>query len=328
MILVNGSMGIGTGFSTDIPPFSPEDIIRYIKYKLDPDASIQPSISMYYRGFIGKIDKTTDNKYIIRGCYTVSGNVVHVTELPIGMWTDNYKEHLEKLIQGDDKKKGSLVKEYIDMSTDVVIDIKITLHKDVVSEYSKKIDENNVTGLEKLLKLTTTKTITNMHAFDENERLVKYNTPEEMIDSYIPVRLGVYEKRKAAMLANMKNELVRLSNKARFISGMLDDTIDLRRKSSQQIYDLLAKLKYDIISNDPTYAYLVKMPMDSLTSENVDKLIRSKDNLQNEIIKLEGRNCTDIWNDELDELLSKYRMFVDITPEKTQIKKKKIKTNS
>ena len=87
-------------------------------------------------------------------------------------------------------------------------------------------------------------------------------------------------------------------------------------------------MKYDIISNDFTYAYLVKMPMDSLTSENVDKLLRSKDNLQNEITKLEGQKCTDIWNDELDELLSKYRMFVDITPEKSQIKKKKIKTNS
>ena len=329
MILVNGSMGIGTGFSTDIPPFSPEDVIKYIKYKLEPDKyTTQPTISMYYRGFMGNIEKITDDKYIIRGVYTITGNIVHVTELPIGMWTDNYKEHLEKLIQGDDKKKGATVKEYTDMSTDVAIDIKISLHKGVVDDYCKKVDENNVSGLEKLLKLTTTKTITNMHAFDENERLVKYNSPEDIVDSYIPVRLGVYEERKKAMLASMNSELVRLSNKARFITAILDDAIDLRRKSSKQIYELLNKMKYDVISNDTTYAYLVKMPMDSLTSENVEKLLRSKENLHTEITKLEGRKCNDIWISELDELLDKYKVFVGNVPEKIHIKKKKVRTSS
>ena len=36
MILVNGTKGIGTGFSTDIPCFNPLEIINYLKNKLEP----------------------------------------------------------------------------------------------------------------------------------------------------------------------------------------------------------------------------------------------------------------------------------------------------
>jgi DNA topoisomerase-2 len=323
MILVNGSMGIGTGFSTDIPSFNPRDIIRYIKYKLSDDKdSTSPEISMYYRGFKGTIERVSD-KYVVKGEYSVSGNTVHVTELPVGTWTDPYKEHLEKLIQGDGKKKGSSVKEYIDMSTDVNVDIKITMTPGTIDEYNSKRDDNNVSGLEKLLKLYTTKTITNMHAFDHDEKLVKYDSPEDMVDSYIPVRLGVYEKRKNTLLINMKNELRRLSNKARFITSILDDTIDLRRKTSQEIKIILTSMKYDLMESDPNYNYLIKMPMDSLTTENVDKLLETKRKLELDIKDLEGKSCRDIWIHELGELMEKY----DTINSTTKLKKK-LKTSS
>jgi DNA topoisomerase-2 len=31
LLLVNGSVGIGTGFSTDIPPFNPNDMIALLR---------------------------------------------------------------------------------------------------------------------------------------------------------------------------------------------------------------------------------------------------------------------------------------------------------
>jgi DNA topoisomerase-2 len=322
MILVNGSMGIGTGFSTDIPSFNPLDIIRYIKYNLIEDTlSVPPEISMYYRGFKGTIERVSD-KYVIKGVYVISGNTVHVTELPVGTWTDPYKEHLEKLIQGDGKKKGSTVKEYIDMSTDVNVDIKITMTPGTIEEYNSKRDENNSTGLEKLLKLSVTKTVSNMHAFDAGEKLVKYKNPEDMVDSYIPVRLDMYEKRKRALLVNMKSELGRLSNKARFITSILDDTIDLRRKSTAEIKDILASMKYDLMEGDPNYNYLIKMPMDSLTTENVDKLLETKRKLELDIKELEGKSCRDIWIHELDELVEKYNTINSTKPLPIKIKKK------
>ena len=328
MILVNGSMGIGTGFSTDIPSFNPTDIIRYIQHKLRGEDTPSPEISMYYRGFKGTTEKISNEKYVIKGVYVITGNNVHITELPIGMWTDPYKEHLEKLIQGDGKKKGSIVKEYIDMSTDVHIDIKVTLYPGIVQEYASKVDDNNITGLEKLLKLSTTKTITNMHAFDAEEKLVKYIKPDDIVDSYIPIRFRVYEKRKETMLANMANELGKLSNKARFITSILDDTIDLRRKSTQQINTMLSDMKYDTAPGDSSYGYLIKMPMDSLTIENVEKLLETKRKLEDEINELKGKTIQDIWIYELGELLEKYQSSI-LEPSKLVTKiKRKVKTNS
>ena len=35
LLLVNGSQGIGTGWSTFIPSYSPLDVLRYIRAKLD-----------------------------------------------------------------------------------------------------------------------------------------------------------------------------------------------------------------------------------------------------------------------------------------------------
>ena len=53
---------------------------------------------------------------------------------------------------------------------------------------TKKVTEN-INGLEKILKLTTTKKTTNMWLFDENQQLRKYKTVYEIIDKYYPIRI-------------------------------------------------------------------------------------------------------------------------------------------
>jgi DNA topoisomerase-2 len=134
MILVNGANGIGTGYSTSIPPFKVADIIHNLKvmlYKDDTDNEDDNSIIdissyenypteyvdmiPYYKGFKGSVEKTSDNKYQTVGVFErTNDTTVTVTELPIGIWTQNYKEHLEKL-QSDEtvkvnKKTGKVSK--------------------------------------------------------------------------------------------------------------------------------------------------------------------------------------------------------------------------
>ena len=95
MILVNGSKGIGTGFSTDIICYNPLHIVAYIRAKLKNKKNF-PSIDPFYKGFKGKIKKVTETKYIFKGIYKVlSSNKVQITELPIGVWTEDYKLFLE-----------------------------------------------------------------------------------------------------------------------------------------------------------------------------------------------------------------------------------------
>jgi len=341
MILVNGSKGIGTGFSTDIMCYNPLNIIDYISSSIKGVPFTENiTISPYYEGFKGDITKISESKYLIKGKYeVVNDKQVRITELPIGTWTDDYKQFIEELIEGDknekllekEKKKSSastptnnkkeknkskpkpvsLVKDYTDMSTDVNVDITITFtNNTVLKELLTKEGEHGCNGVEKLLKLYTTKSNTNMHAFDENEKLVKFETINELIEHYIKVRMACYVTRKAYQLVELKKEALVLSNKARFISAILDDTLDLRRKKTAVVSEMLKKANYDVVEQDTDYKYLVRMPMDSVTEENVEKILKEKERKLAEVSYLEDTTETQLWLNELDILRKEYVNYI------------------
>ena len=194
MILVNGSKGIGTGFSTDVMCYSIEDIIRYIKSYLNNGiAPTDIKINPYYEGFKGTITpmQMKDGiKYLIKGNYKrLDENTIQIIELPIGTWTTDYKQFLEDLIEGDSKKKSKsksniYVKDYVDMSTDRVVDFTVTFKSGILDKLETTMVEYNCTALEKFMKLYTTNTNTNMHMFDADDKLKLYKSAEEIISDY------------------------------------------------------------------------------------------------------------------------------------------------
>ena len=98
-------------------------------------------------------------------------------------------------------------------------------------------------------------------------------------------------------------ELLILSNKARYITETLNDNIDLRRKKKEEIENLLTKLKFDKDpNNDNSYNYLIKMPMDSVSEEAVQKLLNDKEVKENEVKSLSKKSIEDIWLEELKVL--------------------------
>jgi DNA topoisomerase-2 len=240
--------------------------------------------------------------------------------LPVGTWTDDYKQYIEELIECDNstkkssastpdnkkKKPVSMVKDYTDMSTDTMVDITITFTAGSIKELLAKEGDHGCNGLEKLLKLYTTKSNTNMHAFDENEKLVKYNTINELIEQYLKVRLAFYVKRKAYQVEALKKEAMVLSNKARFITAILEDTLDLRRKKTAVVSALLKEQKYDMIDEDGDFKYLVRLPMDSVTEENVERIIKEKERKISDLETLKGTTETQLWLNELDILKKEY----------------------
>ena len=346
MLLVNGSKGIGTGFSTDIMCYNPLDLIEYMRSSLTTTDGIAtpPTIALhpYYQGFKGTIVPLTESKYLIKGTYEIlNDKQVRVTELPIGTWTQDFKNLLEELlaetvsvkkskksttpdankkgkekkdkkaIQPDTKGQGhqmgrAPIKDYIDMSTDVVVDFTITFAAGEISKLIATIGTNGCNGLELLLKLSTTQSTTNMHMFDENEKLVKYSNVKDIIDHFMKVRMSLYVKRKAYQVEAFKKAALVLSNKARFITEILDETIDLRKKKTAVVSQLLKDKKYDTIDADLDYKYLVKMPMDSVTEENVKKILNERDTKQIELKTLEDTTETQLWLNELETLKAEY----------------------
>jgi DNA topoisomerase-2 len=310
MVLVNGSKGIGTGFSTDIMCYNPLDIIDYLKCKLAGEEYIV-SFVPYYEGFKGTIEKITNDKFLIKGIYQKLGSdKIRVTELPVGFWTDDFKELLEKLIDPgvdkDGKKINAIVKDYEDMSKDTTIDFTITFVKGKIDELEAMKGEHGCNGLEKLLKLSTTNTTTNMHLFNAKDKLKKYESVVQIIDDYFDVRIEMYNIRKKYMVDALEKELLYLSNKAKYIQENLNDTIDLRKKSKEQVVQMLEQKGYDKIDNDNDYKYLVKMPMDSVTSENVQKLLGEKSQKEGELEIIKKTTANEMWLNELNELKNAY----------------------
>jgi DNA topoisomerase-2 len=313
MVLVNGSKGIGTGFSTDIMCYNPLQIIDYLKNKLLGDShnisSSSEEFIPYYEGFQGKITKLASDKFLIKGCYEkVATDKIRVTELPVGYWTEDFKELLEELIEPskDGKKAAVLIKDYDDMSKDTNVDFTITFAKGKLEELEQAKGDYECNGVEKLLKLYTTNTTTNMHLFDSDDKLQKYEKVTEIIDSYYETRLKLYGSRKEYMISALEKELVMLSNKARYIKENLDGTIDLRKKKKEEVNAMLLAKGYNIMDGDTDYKYLVKMPMDSVTEENVNKLLKDKGNKEVELETIKNTTIQQMWNKELDHLKVQY----------------------
>lgn len=192
------------------------------------------------------------------------------------------------------------------MSTDVIVDFTITFAAGQISQLIAANGEHGCNGLEKLLKLYTTQSNTNMHMFDEDEKLIKYSSVKEVIDHFMKVRMDLYVKRKAYQVAALAKAALILSNKARFISEILDETIDLRKKKTVDVSKILKDKKYDVIDDDIDYKYLVKMPMDSVTEENVKKILNERDAKQAELDELIATSEKQLWVNELKTLQTEY----------------------
>ncbi len=339
MILVNGSKGIGTGFSTDIMSYNPLQLIEYLKSILSDEKELAFDFVPYYEGFTGTIDRIGEtNRFLIKGKYEKVGqDKIRVIELPVGFWTESFKELLEELIEPGLNKEGkkivSLVKDYDDMSKDTTVDFTITLQKGKVEELEAISYDNGCNGIEKLFKLATTGSTSNMHLFDADDKLKKYDTVEEIIDDYFVTRLALYNKRKEYLISALEQILVILSNKARYIQELLDDTIDLRKKKKDAIIALLSGKGYSIIDDDNEYKYLTKMPMDSVSEENVAKLNKEHEDKLDELERIKETSIQNMWLQDLEHLELEYQKYKEertckqsgITNKKNdQVKKKKM----
>lgn len=312
--LVNGISGIGTGFSSSIPAFNPKTILQYLQNKLQNRDCGTEAFVPYYEGFKGTIQEIPGNtsKFMIKGVYQkLSDDKIRITELPVGTWTMSYVTFLESLVDGGVDKAGKkippVIKDFTSISTDTLVDITIHFPKGKVVELEQKVDDQGINGVEKLLKLSTTVSTTNMHLFDADCRLHKYKDVYEIIEAFVPIRLRAYQKRKDYLVDVLERKLVKISNRVRYIQENLDDVVDLRKKTAQQVTELMLARKFDTLDGD--YGYLIKMPMNSVTAENVQSLQKEHQDTQTELRILKETTLERMWLRELQTLDTEYDVY-------------------
>jgi DNA topoisomerase-2 len=145
--------------------------------------------------------------------------------------------------------------------------------------------------------------------------LKKYETIADIIEAFSHVRLATYHRRKAYQVAAMEQVIQKLTNKARYIQLVLEGTVDLRRKTAEQIEAMLGgqglvKLGGGGEAAVANYDYLIKMPMVSVSKEQVDKLMKERADTEAELTALKATTVETIWLRELETFETQYKTYV------------------
>ncbi len=293
MSLVNGVKGIGTGFSTTIPNYNPKDIINNLRLMLDekPLKTLTP----WYKGFTGSITRISSQGYDTHGKYSIQGNQVHITELPVHVWTESYMDYLKTLVI--DRKNDSKVQVITDIqnrNTDTEVDMVLTFEPKALE---KLINENK---LEKLLKITSKLSVTNMHLFNENGAIQKYSSVNQIIKEFFKIRIEFYEKRKKYMVDVLDQDIGLLNAKVAYILAILEDKINMKKMDEEKVVAYLTKEKYPL--DNGSYNYLLNLATRYLTKDNVAKLKKQLDDKQVELDSLKAKTIKQLYSADLDEL--------------------------
>jgi len=282
MLLVNGSRGIGTGYSTFIPQFNPHDLKDAIAEWLKTGTGLEREFTPYYSKFKGTIRKVSNQDYEVRGCYRMEGDTLVITELPVETWTMDFREKLDKMLA------DGIIKDFSDTSTDTDVLVKVKLGSAGIPPVEKLLVEK--------IKLT------NMHAFNSKCVIYKYESVTEILREFCGVRLSLYRDRLAYMLKELRDRLPYHENVVRFIRQQCEEKPrpELRKKTADECDRLLALDKFDKIRD--SYDYLLNLPIASLTLKHAQKHEKDLADLKHHITELEKTTAPGMWTQELETL--------------------------
>ncbi len=324
MILINGSKGIGTGFSTFVPNHNPLDVINWLKLRLKGKVDL-PTLVPWYRDFTGPItiidrrkgqeepaeyedvpienieDSSDDEEleqkliderpllsFVSSGIYHIKNNgTIVITELPIGRCPKQYYDKIlvEKLLE----KK--IIKKIDNYCKDNTIHFEL---KGYVGNPSFKS-----------LYLRKRYSLSNMVLLDKHDKPIRYDTSNDIIETYYNDRYVIYEKRKTNKMINIQNEIDKYQYRVKYINGILDKSIKIKNVEKQAIFDQLDKL------NIPHEIY-TKSKISNLNKEEVDALSGLINGLNTELNTLNKLTANDLWLNDLIVLEKKYKQVYKI----------------
>jgi DNA topoisomerase-2 len=323
LLVINGCVGIGTGFSTDIPPHNPEEVVGLLRDRLEGRRATLERLAMrpWWLGFKGAIQLVSDGVWVTRGLYEFDDakKLITITELPVGTWTHDYKAFLDELcVAGGATKPGGsqggkqdssktedgkpVLRNFEDLYNH--IDVKFILELD--PDYYDDVRANPV-EFEKRFQLTSTWRTTNMVAFDMDSKIVKYGCVGDILEAFYQPRLIAYEARRTAEIERQRREAEEADAKARFLQAVLDGTIDMRRASDEDIvaamiaHELPALSGDKVATNVDAYDYLLRLRMDRVKAAAVEDHKKAVVAAQEALAALEATTSSSMWLSDLDE---------------------------
>lgn len=341
MLLINGSEGIGTGWSTSIPSYHPIEVIDNLLRLLDAGDSMETpkdvvaleKMTPWFKGFQGEIRQTGEQAFTSRGKVSqVNTTTLRISELPVGKWVEDYKKYLWDLVG---KKTIRSFSEH-HTERDVRFDVTLT-RQDLTKLMSGHNDDEDATNeaLVKLLKLESSINTSNMHAFDANGKLTRYDSSEDVLRAFYGVRLALYAERKAFLEKKQTRDVLKLHNRIRFIQEVSDGELQMVLKERLPKSRLVALLKdrgfssaaafrddtedseVEELSEEDTeeapesnnsstggaeFDYLLNTSLLSFTQEHAERLQKEHDVKQEKLEQLRSMSPAQVWRQELVQL--------------------------
>ena len=275
--VINGVRGVGTAYSTQIPPHNPHDVINWLLAKLSNHPL--PELHPWYRGFIGKVCLCPDG-YKLEGLITQTGeDTCEITELPIGISMTKYEAHLgamrdEGLIAGYSSYCANDVVKYVVDGCKCPMTVKAF---GLVRAYSYK----NMTVLLR----------------DSQRHIIpkKYSNIQELMEDFYTLRLDGYARRRELLIESMKSTIAKLENKLLYITSVATGKLEIRNRKRQDILSDLTRLGI-------SHELYSKVRTDSLNTESLAKVREKLDSVINDLHTLSNTSPEEIWAKEIKEL--------------------------
>lgn len=279
-ILINGSEGMGTGFATKILTYNPNDLKDAVLAILTKQ-NVKRLIP-WFKGFTGKVEALSEKQYQIFGSFKREGaTTIHVTELPVGVYLDQYKEHLNKLIE------SGFIKDYDSYSTDTKFHFKLTCPKSALQES----DDSLMSKLKLVSKVSENLTV--WITDNDTNKIKAFKDANELLEYFVSVRLPYYEKRRLALITQLNHDLEILEEKSKFIEYYLENSIAISKMKKTELYKTLESNGFKNIE------VLLSIKIYNLTLEAIETLNKSIKKTLKEIKSLESTNATKMYIDDL-----------------------------
>lgn len=215
-------------------------------------------------------------------------DLLFVTDLPYNVTYKAFEERLDKLkesnyiISFDNISRNGKIKYIIRFSKGRLK----TLYKEKWKFYK------NFLLFTKIPKLT-------LNALDQNGKtILNFDTPQDLICAFVKKRLIYYVLRKTKTIDIIKETIVDLSNKAKFIELVINGTIIVNKRLEEEIKKDLDKheLPHDVL----------KLPISKLTKNEIDKSLKEIDEQKKLLEYISKTSPEDMYIQDLVNLKYKY----------------------
>ncbi len=258
---------------------------------LNDDCYSIGELKPWYKNFKGSIERKDKGE----GWQSVGKwerkdrTTIVITELPIGVWTENYKEMLEKLSEDDEMN----ITDIKDNKTDRTVCFE-------VKAPSLKIDEWMRNG--EIVKLFKLKSAIgwNLTLFDEKGKIRQFDSVEEILYHFFIVREKLYEKRYAFLTEHYRKIQEELSAKVLFIQRIIDGSIEVFRKPKRLIVEQLVAQSFPKVDN--SYDFLLNIKIHQFSEEQIELLEKENNTVKALQEEHERKTYKDLWKEDLNKL--------------------------